>query len=60
MNGYMWMGARGGAALAPPIAAWFIVSIGWRETFYLFGSVGVIWCFFSGAGTATTRKTPER
>lgn len=46
VNGYMWMGARGGAALAPPIAAWFIVSIGWRETFYLFGSVGVIWCFF--------------
>lgn len=46
VNGYMWMGARGGAALAPPIAAWFILTMGWRETFYVFGCVGVIWCYF--------------
>ena len=44
VNGFMWMGARAGAALAPPIAAWLIGVIGWRETFYVFGSVGVIWC----------------
>ncbi|HUG81646.1 MAG TPA: MFS transporter [Bryobacterales bacterium] len=44
VNGFMWMGARAGAALAPPIAAWCIAAIGWRETFYLFGSVGSLWC----------------
>ncbi|MDA1313895.1 MAG: MFS transporter [Acidobacteria bacterium] len=44
VNGFMWMGARAGAALAPPIAAWCIGAIGWRETFYLFGSVGSLWC----------------
>lgn len=44
VNGFMWMGARLGGALAPPVAAWCILSIGWRETFYLFGAVGSLWC----------------
>lgn len=44
VNGVMWMGARLGGSLAPPLAAVLITSIGWRETFAIFGSVGFIWC----------------
>jgi sugar phosphate permease len=43
-SGVMWMGARMGGALAPALAAYLIVRIGWRETFVLFGSIGVVWC----------------
>jgi MFS family permease len=46
VNGVMWMGARLGGSLAPPIAMWSIVTFGWRETFYVFGSIGIVWCFF--------------
>ena len=43
-NGVMWMGARSGGALAPPIAVALILGIGWRWTFAVFGAVGLIWC----------------
>ena len=43
-NGIMWMGARSGGALAPPIAVALIALIGWRYTFVAFGAVGLIWC----------------
>ena len=43
-NGIMWMGARSGGALAPPIAVAIITLIGWRYTFAIFGLVGLIWC----------------
>jgi MFS family permease len=43
-NGIMWMGARSGGALAPPIAVALIATIGWRYTFVVFGLVGLIWC----------------
>jgi MFS transporter, ACS family, glucarate transporter len=43
-NGIMWMGARSGGALAPPIAVALIATIGWRYTFVIFGAFGLIWC----------------
>ncbi len=43
-TGVMWMGARLGGSLAPPLAAYLIVSIGWRESFVVFGLIGLLWC----------------
>jgi MFS family permease len=43
-NGIMWMGARSGGALAPPIAVAMITIIGWRQAFAVFGLAGLIWC----------------
>jgi len=43
-NGVMWMGARSGGALAPPIAVAMITLIGWRFAFAVFGLAGLIWC----------------
>jgi len=43
-NGIMWMGARSGGALAPPLAVALITLIGWRYTFGAFGLVGLLWC----------------
>ena len=45
-TGWMWAGARIGGSLAPPLAAWFVVTVGWREAFWAFGSLGLVWCFF--------------
>jgi len=42
-SGLMWTGARLGGSLAPPLAALLIVQLGWRETFALFGSIGLVW-----------------
>ena len=43
-NGLMWMGARSGGALAPPIAVALMALIGWRYTFAVFGAIGLVWC----------------
>ncbi len=43
-NGVMWMGARLGGSLAPPLAALLIARLGWRTTFFLFGVTGLFWC----------------
>jgi nitrate/nitrite transporter NarK len=40
----MWMGARSGGALAPPLAVALIAFAGWRYTFMIFGAVGFVWC----------------
>jgi len=41
--GLMWMGARIGGSLAPPLAVLLISAAGWRATFVLFGLVGMVW-----------------
>ena len=46
VNGTMWMGARSGGALAPPIAVLLITAVGWRSTFAIFGAIGFVWCVF--------------
>jgi MFS family permease len=43
-NGIMWMGARSGGALSPPIAVTLIAWLGWRAAFAVFGAVGLVWC----------------
>ena len=45
-HGVVMMGTRLGGALAPPIVGWLMVTAGWRQTFFVFGAIGVIWCVF--------------
>jgi MFS family permease len=40
------MSAQVGGAVAPPAAAYLIVTVGWRWAFIIFGSLGVVWAFF--------------
>lgn len=43
-NGVMWMGARLGGAISPPLAVMVIGMAGWRAAFTIFGCAGLIWC----------------
>jgi MFS transporter, ACS family, glucarate transporter len=36
-------GARIGAAAALPVIAWAVTALGWRETFFILGAVGIVW-----------------
>ena len=45
-HGIVFMGTRLGGAIAPPIVVMLIAALGWRETFYVFGAIGVVWCLF--------------
>jgi MFS family permease len=45
-HGWVFMGTRMGGAITPPLVVALISSVGWRETFYAFGVVGVIWAWF--------------
>jgi MFS family permease len=42
-HGIFFMGTRLGGALAPPLAVALIAAIGWRRSFWVFGSLGVVW-----------------
>ena len=42
-HGIIFMGTRLGGALAPPLAVGLIEAIGWRGSFWIFGSLGVFW-----------------
>jgi ACS family glucarate transporter-like MFS transporter len=42
-HGIIFMGTRLGGALAPPLAVALIAAIGWRGSFWIFGSLGVFW-----------------
>ena len=45
-HGWVFMGTRMGGAITPPLVVALMTAIGWRQTFYLFGAVGVIWAWF--------------
>ncbi len=45
-HGVMFMGSRAGGALTPPLVVFIIGVAGWRESFWIFGFLGVIWCAF--------------
>ena len=42
-HGIIFMGTRLGGALAPPLAIALITAIGWRASFWIFGSLGIFW-----------------
>ena len=44
-TGLMWMGARLGGTVAPPLAALLIGLIDWRMTFAVLGLSGLVWCW---------------
>ena len=45
-QGMMWMAARWGGAFTPYLAVQSIRLVGWRHSFELFGSLGLIWVAF--------------
>jgi MFS transporter, ACS family, glucarate transporter len=45
-HGVIFMGTRLGGALAPPLVVLLMTWMGWRETFFIFGTVGIVWCVF--------------
>jgi len=42
-HGIIFMGTRLGGALAPPAALAVIASLGWRPSFWIFGTFGLVW-----------------
>src|SRR2546422_10617037 len=45
-HGILFMGTRFGGAIAPPLVVLLIGMIGWRASFMIFGTLGVIWSLF--------------
>jgi ACS family glucarate transporter-like MFS transporter len=45
-HGVIFMGTRLGGAIAPPMVVSLMAFMGWRETFFVFGAIGVVWCVF--------------
>jgi ACS family glucarate transporter-like MFS transporter len=45
-QGFMFSGARFGAALTLPVVAWMVSRLGWRASFVALGVVGVLWACF--------------
>jgi MFS transporter, ACS family, glucarate transporter len=45
-QGIMWLSARWGGAFTPLLVMWVLSYVSWRQTFMLFGAVGVIWAVF--------------
>lgn len=45
-HGWVFMGTRMGGAITPPLVVALMTNFGWRQTFFLFGTVGVIWAWF--------------
>ncbi|MEN9655608.1 MAG: hypothetical protein RL311_516, partial [Bacteroidota bacterium] len=43
VTGINFSGARVGAAFGLPFVAWLIKSLGWQETFFVLGAIGVLW-----------------
>lgn len=39
----MWMSARWGGAITPQLVAWTLLFVNWRETFYVFAALGIVW-----------------
>ena len=44
--GFTLSGVSVGNIIAFPLAAWIMLTLGWRSVFYIFGLFGFIWCFF--------------
>jgi len=55
-NGVMFLGSRLGGMLSAPVALVIIARWGWRESFVIFGLIGVLW---AAAWYAWYRDRPE-
>jgi len=55
-NGVLFLGSRLGGMLSAPIALLLIAQWGWRTSFVLFGTLGIVW---SAAWSAWYRDRPE-
>jgi len=55
-NGVMFLGSRLGGMLSAPVALLIIARWGWRESFVIFGLIGVVW---AAAWYAWYRDRPE-
>ncbi len=42
-QGFLWSFARWGGAFTPPLFAFLFTWMGWRQVFYVFGAVGLVW-----------------
>jgi MFS family permease len=42
----VWLSARWGGAFTPFLIDFMLDVMPWRPTFYVFGALGVVWCFF--------------
>jgi MFS transporter, ACS family, glucarate transporter len=64
----LWLSARWGGAFTPLLVIWVMSWLSWRNTFVLFGSIGVIWAvaFYRSfrdqhsPHIVAARETPER
>ena len=45
-QGILWMFARWGGAITPPLLLILLKYINWRTAFSVFGLLGVVWCVF--------------
>src|SRR5215813_5339566 len=45
-HGVLFMGTRFGGALAPPLVVAIMRFAGWRDSFFTFGTLGVVWSVF--------------
>src|SRR5262245_60131298 len=45
-HGVLFMGTRFGGALAPPLVVAIMAIAGWRPSFFIFGTFGLIWSVF--------------
>jgi len=45
-HGVIFMGSRLGGAVTPLLVGPIIAVAGWREAFWIFGLLGVVWCVF--------------
>lgn len=42
-QGILWTAARWGGAFTPLLVVWVLRYVSWRQSFFLFGSLGVVW-----------------
>src|SRR5262245_59287174 len=42
----MWLSARWGGAFTPLLVIWVMSWLSWRNTFVLFGTIGIVWAYF--------------
>lgn len=42
-QGILWTAARWGGAFTPLLVVWVLQYVSWRQSFFLFGSLGVLW-----------------